>query len=128
MCQRYGVATIIGALSPTEILTAWEGGATYVKVFPANLGGPRYFRDVLAPLPQVKLVPTGGVDLENAATSSRRRGRRRPGQQSRLPPRRRRRRLGQHHQQRPRHHRRGSPRPCAARGVRRKSSIASESS
>jgi len=65
-CQRYGVATIIGALTPTEILTAWEGGATYVKVFPANLGGPRYFRDVLAPLPQVKLVPTGGVDRENA--------------------------------------------------------------
>jgi 2-dehydro-3-deoxyphosphogluconate aldolase/(4S)-4-hydroxy-2-oxoglutarate aldolase len=66
MCQRYAVATIIGALTPTEILTAWEGGATYVKVFPASLGGPRYFRDVLAPLPQVKLVPTGGVDLDNA--------------------------------------------------------------
>jgi 2-dehydro-3-deoxyphosphogluconate aldolase/(4S)-4-hydroxy-2-oxoglutarate aldolase len=66
MCQRYGVATIIGALTPTEILTAWESGANYVKVFPASLGGPRYFRDVLAPLPQVKLVPTGGVDLENA--------------------------------------------------------------
>ena len=66
MCQRYGVATIIGAFTPTEILTAWAGGATYVKVFPANVGGPRYLRDVMAPLPQVKLVPTGGVDLENA--------------------------------------------------------------
>ena len=66
LCQRYGVATIIGALTPTEILTAWEGGATYVKVFPASLGGPRYLRDVLAPLPQVKLIPTGGVDLANA--------------------------------------------------------------
>jgi len=66
MCQRYAVATIIGALTPTEILTAWEGGATYVKVFPASVGGPRYLRDVLAPLPQVKLVPTGGVDVENA--------------------------------------------------------------
>jgi 2-dehydro-3-deoxyphosphogluconate aldolase/(4S)-4-hydroxy-2-oxoglutarate aldolase len=66
LCQRYGVATIIGALTPTEILTAWEGGATYVKVFPASLGGPRYLRDVLAPLPQVKLIPTGGVDLDNA--------------------------------------------------------------
>jgi 2-dehydro-3-deoxyphosphogluconate aldolase / (4S)-4-hydroxy-2-oxoglutarate aldolase len=65
-CNRYGVATTIGAFTPTEILTAWEGGATYVKVFPANLGGPRYLRDVLAPLPQVKLIPTGGVDLENA--------------------------------------------------------------
>ena len=66
LCQRYGVATIIGALTPTEILTAWEGGTTYVKVFPASLGGPRYLRDVLAPLPQVKLIPTGGVDLANA--------------------------------------------------------------
>jgi len=66
LCQRYGVATIIGALTPTEILTAWEGGASYVKVFPASLGGPRYLRDVLAPLPQVKLIPTGGVDLDNA--------------------------------------------------------------
>ena len=64
-CQRYGVATIIGAMTPTEILTAWEGGATYVKLFPASIGGPRYLRDVLAPLPQVKLIPTGGVDLSN---------------------------------------------------------------
>ncbi|MFN8593684.1 MAG: bifunctional 4-hydroxy-2-oxoglutarate aldolase/2-dehydro-3-deoxy-phosphogluconate aldolase [Thermomicrobiales bacterium] len=66
-CQRYGVATVIGALTPTEMLTAWEGGATYVKVFPASLGGPRYLRDVLAPLPQLKLIPTGGVALDNAA-------------------------------------------------------------
>ena len=66
VCHRYGVATTIGALTPTEILTAWEAGATYVKVFPASLGGPRYLRDVRGPLPQVKLIPTGGVDLENA--------------------------------------------------------------
>lgn len=66
ICQRYSVATTIGALTPTEILTAWEAGATYVKVFPASLGGPRYLRDVLAPLPQVKLIPTGGVDVDNA--------------------------------------------------------------
>jgi 2-dehydro-3-deoxyphosphogluconate aldolase/(4S)-4-hydroxy-2-oxoglutarate aldolase len=65
MCQRYGVTTTIGALTPTEILTAWEAGATYVKVFPASLGGPRYLRDVLAPLPQVKVIPTGGVSLDN---------------------------------------------------------------
>jgi 2-dehydro-3-deoxyphosphogluconate aldolase/(4S)-4-hydroxy-2-oxoglutarate aldolase len=64
--QRYGVATVIGALTPTEILTAWEAGATYVKVFPASLGGPRYLRDVRGPLPQVKLIPTGGVDVNNA--------------------------------------------------------------
>jgi 2-dehydro-3-deoxyphosphogluconate aldolase/(4S)-4-hydroxy-2-oxoglutarate aldolase len=66
ICNRYGVPTVIGALTPTEILTAWEGGATYVKVFPASLGGPRYLKDIHGPLPQVKLIPTGGVDLQNA--------------------------------------------------------------
>ncbi|MCD6031893.1 MAG: 2-dehydro-3-deoxyphosphogluconate aldolase/4-hydroxy-2-oxoglutarate aldolase [Thermomicrobiales bacterium] len=66
ICNRYGVATVIGALTPTEILTAWQAGATYVKVFPASLGGPRYLRDVRGPLPQVKLIPTGGVDAANA--------------------------------------------------------------
>lgn len=67
MCNRYGAATVIGALTPTEMLAAREAGATYVKVFPASLGGPRYIRDVLAPLPQLKLIPTGGVTPENAA-------------------------------------------------------------
>ena len=66
ICNRYGVATTIGALTPTEMLTAWQAGATYVKVFPASLGGPRYLRDVLGPLPQLKLIPTGGVDVNNA--------------------------------------------------------------
>lgn len=66
MCRRYGVATTIGALTPTEILTAWQAGANYVKVFPASLGGPGYLRDVRGPLPQVKLIPTGGVDAANA--------------------------------------------------------------
>ena len=66
ICNRYGVATTIGGLTPTEILTAWQAGANYVKVFPANLGGPRYLRDVLGPLPQLKLIPTGGVDADNA--------------------------------------------------------------
>ncbi len=66
LCNRYGVATVIGGLTPTELLTAWEAGATYVKVFPASLGGPRYLRDVLAPLPQLKLIPTGGVSIDNA--------------------------------------------------------------
>jgi 2-dehydro-3-deoxyphosphogluconate aldolase/(4S)-4-hydroxy-2-oxoglutarate aldolase len=65
--NRYGVPTVIGALTPTEILTAWEAGATYVKVFPASLGGPGYLKDVRGPLPQVKLIPTGGVSVENAA-------------------------------------------------------------
>ncbi|HEU5430518.1 MAG TPA: bifunctional 4-hydroxy-2-oxoglutarate aldolase/2-dehydro-3-deoxy-phosphogluconate aldolase, partial [Thermomicrobiales bacterium] len=67
LCHRYGVPTVIGALTPTEILTAWEAGATYVKIFPASLGGPRYLKDVLGPLPQVKLIPTGGVSADNAA-------------------------------------------------------------
>ncbi|MGD9317533.1 MAG: 2-dehydro-3-deoxyphosphogluconate aldolase, partial [Anaerolineae bacterium] len=50
-----------------EILTAWELGADLVKVFPAGTGGPGYIKDVLAPLSQVRLVPTGGVNLQNAA-------------------------------------------------------------
>jgi 2-dehydro-3-deoxyphosphogluconate aldolase/(4S)-4-hydroxy-2-oxoglutarate aldolase len=66
LCQRYSVPTVIGAFTPTEILTAWEAGASIVKVFPASVGGPRYLKDVRGPLPQVKLMPTGGVSLENA--------------------------------------------------------------
>ncbi|MCX7623857.1 MAG: bifunctional 4-hydroxy-2-oxoglutarate aldolase/2-dehydro-3-deoxy-phosphogluconate aldolase [Thermomicrobium sp.] len=66
LCRRYSVTSVIGAFTPTEILTAWEWGADYVKVNPASLAGPSYFRDVLAPLPQVKLVPSGGVTLETA--------------------------------------------------------------
>jgi 2-dehydro-3-deoxyphosphogluconate aldolase/(4S)-4-hydroxy-2-oxoglutarate aldolase len=64
MCQRYSKIVVPGALTPTEILTAWECGADMVKVFPASLGGPSYFKDVLAPLPQIRLIPTGGVDLK----------------------------------------------------------------
>jgi len=66
VCRRYSVIAVPGAFTPTEILTAWECGADVVKVFPATALGPRYFKDVLAPLPQVKLLPTGGVSLENA--------------------------------------------------------------
>lgn len=66
ICHRYDVAVIPGAYTPTEILTAWEWGADLVKVFPATGLGPHYFKDVLAPLPQVRLVPTGGVTLETA--------------------------------------------------------------
>lgn len=67
MGNRYGVKTLVGALTPTEMLTAVEAGAAYVKVFPASLGGPRYLKDVLGPLPQLRLIPTGGVSLENAS-------------------------------------------------------------
>ncbi len=64
-CRRYSKAVIPGAFTPTEILTAWECGADFVKVFPAEFGGPEYLKAVLAPLPQVKLIPVGGVSLEN---------------------------------------------------------------
>jgi 2-dehydro-3-deoxyphosphogluconate aldolase/(4S)-4-hydroxy-2-oxoglutarate aldolase len=56
-----------GSLTPTEILTATEAGADLVKVFPGGQFGPRYFKDVLAPMPHLKLTPTGGVDLNTAA-------------------------------------------------------------
>jgi 2-dehydro-3-deoxyphosphogluconate aldolase/(4S)-4-hydroxy-2-oxoglutarate aldolase len=68
MCKRYGKPIIAGAMTPTEILTVWEAGADLVKVFPADaIGGAEYIKAVLAPLPQLRLVPTGGVDAENAA-------------------------------------------------------------
>lgn len=67
LCSRYSVPTVIGAFTPTEILTAWEAGASVVKVFPASVGGAKYLKDVRGPLPQVKLIPTGGVSAENAA-------------------------------------------------------------
>jgi 2-dehydro-3-deoxyphosphogluconate aldolase/(4S)-4-hydroxy-2-oxoglutarate aldolase len=64
-CHRYSIVSIPGAYSPTEILAAWQFGADLVKVFPAGNLGPQYIKDVLAPLPQVRLVPTGGVSLGN---------------------------------------------------------------
>ncbi len=60
-------AMISGAFTPTEILEAWESGADLVKVFPATALGPKYFKDVRGPLPQVKLTPTGGVNVDNTA-------------------------------------------------------------
>ncbi len=67
LCRRYGVPVIPGAMTPTEILTAWELSADMVKVFPAGVLGPRYLKDILAPLPHLRLIPTGGVTIENAA-------------------------------------------------------------
>lgn len=58
---------IPGCFTPTEIQTAWEGGADVIKVFPATKLGPGFFKDILGPLPHLKLTPTGGVKLENAA-------------------------------------------------------------
>jgi 2-dehydro-3-deoxyphosphogluconate aldolase/(4S)-4-hydroxy-2-oxoglutarate aldolase len=67
MAHRYDCVAVPGAMTPTEIATAWTAGADVVKVFPANHFGPQYLRDVHGPLPQVKLTPTGGVDLNTAA-------------------------------------------------------------
>jgi len=64
--RRYGKLMIPGAFTPTEILRAWSAGADVVKVFPSTVLGPQYFKDILAPLPQLRLTPTGGVDLKNA--------------------------------------------------------------
>ena len=68
ICQRYSKVIMPGALTPTEVVTAWEAGADMVKIFPAgNVGGPSYIKALKAPLPQVLMVPTGGVTLENTA-------------------------------------------------------------
>jgi len=64
--RRYGVVVIPGAMTPTEILTAWEAGADMVKVFPASVLGPSYLKAVRGPLPQIPLVPTGGITADNA--------------------------------------------------------------
>ena len=65
MARRYGKPVIAGAYTPTEILTAWETGSDLVKVFPASVGGPAYLKAIKGPLPQIPLVPTGGVELDN---------------------------------------------------------------
>ncbi len=66
LCHRYDVAAMPGCFTPTEILTAWDAGADVVKVFPATALGPAFFKDIRGPLPQVKMMPTGGVTLANA--------------------------------------------------------------
>jgi 2-dehydro-3-deoxyphosphogluconate aldolase/(4S)-4-hydroxy-2-oxoglutarate aldolase len=67
LAHRYSAVVIPGTMTPTEILTAWNAGADMVKVFPAaQLGGPEYIKAIRGPLPQILLVPTGGVNLQNA--------------------------------------------------------------
>jgi 2-dehydro-3-deoxyphosphogluconate aldolase/(4S)-4-hydroxy-2-oxoglutarate aldolase len=66
LCRERDIPCMPGAFTPTEILEAWRAGAPLVKLFPAAAVGPGYLRDVLAPLPFVRLVPSGGVTLENA--------------------------------------------------------------
>ena len=67
LCRRYDKPVMPGAFTPTEILAAWEAGADVVKVFPAEVLGPAFFKALRGPLPQVRLMPTGGVDLTTAA-------------------------------------------------------------
>ncbi len=68
LCRRYSVPVMPGALTPTEILTAWQAGADVVKVFPCSaLGGAKYLKALQGPLPQIQLIPTGGVSLSTAA-------------------------------------------------------------
>ncbi len=64
-CEEEDVACMPGCFTPTEIYTAWEAGADVVKVFPATSLGPAFFKDIKGPLPQIKLMPTGGVQLDN---------------------------------------------------------------
>jgi 2-dehydro-3-deoxyphosphogluconate aldolase/(4S)-4-hydroxy-2-oxoglutarate aldolase len=66
LCQRYDKLVMPGAFTPTEILTAWEAGADVVKVFPADVLGPAFLKAMRGPLPQIRLMPTGGVDLDTA--------------------------------------------------------------
>jgi 2-dehydro-3-deoxyphosphogluconate aldolase/(4S)-4-hydroxy-2-oxoglutarate aldolase len=67
MCHRYSIAVLPGALTPTEVVTAWQAGADVVKVFPASaMGGAKYLTALKGPLPQVEMVPTGGVSLATA--------------------------------------------------------------
>ena len=67
MCRRYDKLIMPGAFTPTEVVTAWEAGADIVKIFPAEVVGPAFFRAMRGPLPQIKLMPTGGVDLTTAS-------------------------------------------------------------
>ncbi len=67
LCNRYSIPITPGCYTPTEMLTAWEAGADMIKLFPADVGGPRLVKAIRAPLPQLDIVPVGGVNLNTAA-------------------------------------------------------------
>src|SRR6266545_2355181 len=68
VCRRYSIAVMPGALTPTEVVSAWTAGADVVKVFPCGaLGGASYIKSLKAPLPQIEMIPTGGVSVKTAA-------------------------------------------------------------
>jgi 2-dehydro-3-deoxyphosphogluconate aldolase / (4S)-4-hydroxy-2-oxoglutarate aldolase len=67
LCNRYSIPVMPGIFTPTEALVAWQAGADMVKLFPASVGGADMIKAILAPLPQLEIVPVGGVELDNAA-------------------------------------------------------------
>jgi len=67
LCNRYSIPVMPGCFTPTEMLAAWEAGADMVKLFPASIGGPALVKAIRAPLPQLEIVPVGGVNLDTAA-------------------------------------------------------------
>ena len=67
LCNRYSIPVMPGCYTPTEALTAWEAGADMIKLFPASVGGSQLVKAILAPLPQLQIVPVGGVNLTTAA-------------------------------------------------------------
>ena len=66
LCNRYSIPVMPGCFTPTEAITAWQAGADMIKLFPASLGGPALVKAILAPLPQLEIVPVGGVNLDTA--------------------------------------------------------------
>jgi len=66
VCQRYSVPVMPGAMTPTEVLAAWEAGGDVIKIFPAGVGGPQFFKDLKGPFPQIDLMPTGAVNRQTA--------------------------------------------------------------
>jgi 2-dehydro-3-deoxyphosphogluconate aldolase / (4S)-4-hydroxy-2-oxoglutarate aldolase len=68
LCRRYGKLVMPGAMTPTEVVAAWEAGADIVKIFPSDVLGPQYLKALRGPLPQIRLMPTGGVNLETATS------------------------------------------------------------
>ena len=67
LCHRYDKLVMPGALTPTEVLSAWDAGADVVKIFPADVGGPSYLKALRGPFPQIRMMPAGGVNLETLA-------------------------------------------------------------
>ena len=66
MCKLYDTAVMPGCITPTEVVTAWKAGADVIKIFPGRVGTPAYFQDLRGPLPHIRMMPTGNVDLKTA--------------------------------------------------------------